>query len=236
MDANFPEDLIQSMPYTMKLDLFQERGTYCSHTTENLHLYDSTDYNYDSDNELLSLPNFTHSILIARLPTTTPGIARYYMGYNYVWDYKPGMALTDKYGIAWNGDWNYETGSFQASYQYNQPGYYDNWISADSRASLDTASLGTEAGWKVDLYYGDGTNVFGHAGTGRVILLKSHNGSGAADVSSYAAQYFHKWIGVNGSLSFSKTGSSVSITWKINYDASTPHAGSWIWYHRDVEN
>lgn len=231
-DAHFPEELIQTLPYSVKLDLFQEEGVYCNHTIEKLHLYDSTDYKRDSVNGLLSLPNFTHSILTARLPTTTPGIARYYMSYSYLWDYKPGMALTDKYGIAWNGDWNFETGSFRAGYEYNQPFYEDNWINADSRVSLDTASPGTGVGWKVDLYYGNGTNVFGHAGYGRVILLKAHDGSGRADVSSYVGQYFHKWIGIDGSLTFSKT-PGINITWKVNYDSSSPHAGGWIWYHRD---
>ena len=226
--ANYPQEFIDSCPYQVKLILFREKGTYISHTTESQYFVDSSDIDTLAEMGILSLPNFTQTVSVSKLTTTTPGIARYHIYYNWVWRHTPFWHLIDKYGIAWNGDWNYETGSFNAGYMYKRDGWSDVWEFNNQSVSLDTATPGTGVGWKVDIL----SKGYGHSGWGAVNLLKSHDKSGRSDVSSYSAGYFHKVFGATGSLTFSKT-PSVSITYVSSYQTSSPQAGSWIWYHRD---
>jgi len=97
---------------------------------------------------------------------------------------------------------------------------------------------GTGIGWKINLINGFEKNGLSyacnhHKGWGSVKIGKAHNKSGSIESSSLSAKYFHKQLGVTGSLEFGASGPSVGISSSWGYDTSNDTGYQWNWYHKN---
>lgn len=150
------------------------------------------------------------------------------------WNY----TLTDKFGIAWNDNWNAQPETAKYSYRYY--GYHGSLYtdrSIGQKNEYDDYDPGSGIGWKVDLVNkfiaGDREyTVYRHKGWGQIQAVKSHNGDGTTDTSSASARYFHKVVeATSGTLTFSSS-PSVSITYAERYRQSSA-AGDQFYWTRD---
>ena len=87
----------------------------------------------DSDNNAGSISlqalqdtNFSHTLVVSRIRTSTKGIAQFTVNYNWNWKHTPSFSMVDKYGLAWNN--NYSVVNNSAKHWYKLIYYTDKRI------------------------------------------------------------------------------------------------------------
>lgn len=247
LSAGYSETLVGELHPDIKAALYRDQATFVSEEKVSGNLIERTvadnitPEEKEIANDILananpidiqSLSNFTHNFVVSRLYSSTDGLVRFSLTYNWQWDYSPIFNLTDKVSMAWTDDFDYEVGSGFHSYtaKHKATGTrYDN-----TNRTVDKYAPGTGIGFAFDIKaYVDSSHTANHHSGGMyVIVTKAHDNSGSIESSSAVAKYFHKQGAINGELQFTKT-PSLSITYSTQYDESDDLPASWTWYKED---
>ena len=256
--AGYPSDVIIQLDSEQKSQLYSEKAEFVSNKRmfENLkeNLSDETNQASLSSNNTndiitpLALSNFTQSLLVSQVASSTPGKVDFILDYNWDWNDAPFFTFTDAFGIAWTDEFDAYPSS--ARYAYKAFGWLErpsvNWGCARRSETAGGNINGYEKydpgkgiGWEVNLISRWFTSNCGdyvvdrHKGWGQVKIGKFHNGSGNGESSSAVARYFHSQITGSGELQFSTTGPAITLTGTLSYDTSPDFATHWDWYHRN---
>ncbi|WP_139491559.1 hypothetical protein [Brevibacillus dissolubilis] len=238
--AGYPSEVIETLEPEQKHDLYMNRALYVSFQKKRDNLSDSKTDNSAGTMRILTLSNFTHTLLVSRIPSSISGIARFKVDYNWDWNSRAINNLWDKFGIAWSDDYDALMESVRYSYvAYGINGNRQYTTKKMSSSSYDKYTPGAGIGWKFDLLHHFTQNnmyyeVYRHKGWGGVYIQTPHDGSGRADTSSATASYFHQQFDTNGTLSFSGGAvPDIGIGYSLLYDESPNKGFSWSWYHNN---
>lgn len=171
-----------------------------------------------------ALSNWSASITCSH-QSYSGGVVRKYLTYTWKWEYSPIWTLTDKVAMAWSGDFTAEPSTIYWTYKKNV-GFTGTQIYTDYI---------NESGYGYDDYNpnagcGVGINIRGtisgtydryHTGTLSAQITKTTNTNSR---ESAIGRYYHKQITPGLSLSFSKSGPSISVSAGSNYDQSSDSA------------
>lgn len=177
------------------------------------------------ENSILALSNWTGAIYCNYL-SYSGGVARRSLMYTWEWNYRPVWHFTDKVGMAWSGDFTGEPTTFEWCYIYSCTSNIYGSVSGRSYVDYDT-NIGV--GTNISL-----VSTFVHPGTGVTYQSLCHSGYIMIELTkltnvnsreSAVGTYYHKQlIATIGSLSFSKSGPSISVIPSTNYDKAVDSA------------
>lgn len=253
----YPEDVVEILEIEQKKSLMEQGGVYKSHSTSHNNLLENMERLSEQekkaveahfekvygDASLMALSNFTSSLVISQVNTTVPDLAEISVSYNWEWDYIPFWTMTDKYGVAWSGDWEPLTHTSKHAYTAiaeDGPGSVVATSGGVTQTGYDTFDPAAGIGWAANLVTGftkNGTNYHTtkHKGWGQVNAQKQHDGSGRNDINSAVGNYFHRTGTCSGTLSFSVSDGkpSVGISCSWMFDKSSDEATNINWRHSD---
>lgn len=257
--SGYPSDVIAQLDIDQKSQLYLEKAIFVSNKrmseniSENLSFETKpTETSSESSNDSiispLSLSNFSHSLLVSQVTSSTPGKVEFVLDYNWDWNDAPFFTFSDAFGIAWTSGFDAYPSS--AKYAYKTFGWLERpSVNLGCARRSETAGgningyekydPGKGIGWEVNLISKWWTSNCGyyvvdrHKGWGQVKIGKFHNGSWAGESSSAVARYFHSQITGSGELQFSATGPAITLTGTASYDSSPDFGAQWDWYHRN---
>ncbi len=189
------------------------------------------------DAEIQTLSNWVGIVMINKISQSNTKLEKQIV-YAWIWDYSPVWNLTDKAAVAWSKGFTLDPSSAEWSYTANGDLGY-NVTGGSRRAKQTWDGIGcTEYepdcgfGQDIDIRFDfkiDGLTyrTFQHSGLIYGNLTKYLTGAeqGAQNTASAVGRYYHKRIGLAGSLSFSMSGPSISLSHDGSYDAS-PDTGA----------
>ncbi len=253
INHNYPQSLIDTYDIEQKQELYDEKATLVSIETRKETVVESTygmtleqkrhvSEQIPQKNSITTqaqsgdLNNFTHTISMSKVASSTAGLTQYVVNYNWDWNYDPVFTRTDQFALAWTDDWDVVDNSAKYSYKAFGRRGSDSAIGSTAGNPISgarTSSPGAGVGWQVNLVNAFSSNgisydVFRHKGWGTVKLSKAKNTSGHIDQSSIVGKYFHQRAAVNGELSFSPT-PGIAISWGTQYDESNAVSKTWTW-------
>ncbi|WP_145323439.1 hypothetical protein [Paenibacillus xylanexedens] len=249
VENGYPSTLIEVLEQEQKQDLYDQKAVYTSHYVASSTVNENSENNIESSEEgnvsALSLSNFTHVISLSQVATTS-GKVDFQVNYNWDWNYGPTYTFEDQWGLAWSDDFDAVPSS--AKYSYKAFGHCPLCGSSGKYAETQGTSKtgykkytpGAGIGFSANLingFTGSDGNLYGvyrHKGWSGFKITKPHDGSGRIDSSSMVAQYFHKYLTLNGELSFSGGAvPDVGISASTAYDQSNDEGHQWNWYHKN---
>ncbi len=241
INAGYPQTTIDRLVYDQKITLYENNAIFVTEKFVPSNLIESNSNVYlPTDITPLALSNFGHSITVSQVTASSSSKVAFAVDYNWYWDYSPVWTLTDKFGLAWTDSFRLKSGTARTGYnvvgtcggRYYQKTYP---VSTSFYNGIDGI------GWDVDLvgmYHvtdcppDNRVQVKEHRGWGQFIMEKVHDGSNKLVTSAISASYFHKQVGLTGTLGFSATGPAVTITNSISYDESYAAYEDWDWVQK----
>ena len=157
----------------------------------------------------------------------TNGVAKKHLTYSWKWSYAPTWTLTDKVAMAWSGDFTAEPSTIYWTYKKNvgftgsqvHVNYYD-----ESGYGYDDYNPNAGCAKAIDIKGTvPGTYNRYHAGTLSADITKV---TSTDSRESAIGRYYHKKVTPGLSLSFSKSGPSISVSAGSNYDQSSDSAAA----------
>lgn len=223
-EAGYPAEVVEVLDYTQKVDLYLHQAEYYDHHVEYDHIS-------DGEEEIgLQLSNFSHWFTFSTVSYPNPDYIAYMVYYNWQWNTRPVVTLTDKIGMSWERIDNWILYDVYRCYvaRGNSNDYYYY-----SRDISDWGANGTAVGWSFDIKSSvSGDTINRHSGWGRVMLRRRVD-SIRSGVTEVVGRYFHKLVGPCSSLVFEAYGTApnVNILASYRYSQSSLMISYWSWRH-----
>lgn len=173
---------------------------------------------------ILSLSNWTASITVSHTSYSN-NISKKKLTYNWKWSYAPIWTLTDKVAVAWSGDFTAEPSTIYWTYKKNV-GFTGSQLHMDyideSGYGYDDYDCNAGCAKGIDIR-GTIAGTYNRYHKGSLSLTLTKNTSTNTRESAIG-RYYHKEITPKLSLSFSKSGPSISVSSGSMYDQSSDSA------------
>lgn len=189
------------------------------------------------DAAIRSLSNWYATLTINKISQSNTKLEKSII-YAWNWFYSPVWNLTDKPAVAWSKDFTLDPNSTTWAYKAWGDLGYD--VTGGSRRTTRTWSGTGCTEYQPDCGFGQSIDIrFEFDSNGWTYRTYEHGGSisgkltkylvgseqGAQNIASAVGRYYHKQVGITGTLGFSKSGPSISISWASSYDPS-PDTGA----------
>lgn len=223
----YPQELIDIYEPEQKQDLYNQGAVFVSYDVKGDNIKDTAIKPLDLD----SSNNFSHYLSVSQVKSNT-GTVQFAVNYNWDWVYAPDFTLEDQWAIAWSDGFQLVDGTSRWTYKaFGRSNLLGEDTNGGTTNYGGVYTVGAGLVWKANLVNG-WTRVSGnqaiqyktyrHKGWSAFNIKKGHDGSNKVVSSGLSGMYFHKFVNVNGSVSFGG-GSiypSISITPQSAFDSS----------------